>query len=105
MLLGPEGTGPAPCPPAPWGVGGAGLWCVSRAVRAWPVIPVPAGVSRCRAGGWGGGAGGVAWASGWPWGVCELDSGCEHLGRETACLRVGGDRSVWFLDSERCCPP
>jgi hypothetical protein len=53
---------------------------LSRAVRALPVIPVSRPGSLC----------GVLWvvgcrwrgvASGWPRGVCELDSGCEHLDR------------------------
>ena len=48
-----------------WGAGGVFSGCGWGAGRA---------SARVFAGVWRGGS--VSW---WPWGVCELDSGCEHL--------------------------
>jgi hypothetical protein len=114
-LLGPEGTGPAPHPlcgggvrlvftggvPASWR-GGCCLWTV----RALPAIPAsllvffsPGSPVLCRAvrGGWlGVWCWWLARVSGWPWGVCELDSGCEHLDRSGP-LRGAGSGSCRFL--------
>ena len=83
--MGPEGTGIGPAPPCEGGVRGA---CCLWAVRASPVIPVSwsrvvfpgvLGVFQGAPGLRGRGALVAGWAFGWPRGVCELDSGCEHL--------------------------
>src|SRR5581483_8836572 len=82
-LLGPEGTGPAPAYRVPllpcggWGVcagggvvgGGGGLGLLSR--WRWECR---SRIGPCwwRVSAW-------RWVLRWPWGVCELDSGCEHL--------------------------
>ena len=75
MLLGPEGTGPAPC--------GGGFCCLLCRVRIPVLIPVPDRGPSSLLGfrGWVGGWGCLVGHSGVCGlvGVCELDSGCEHL--------------------------
>jgi len=85
-LLGPEGTGPAPALPVGGvGVGGVSLVRVrARGHTAGFLMVLASAVSPwCFRGrvGWGVGfwVGGLV-GVGFSWGVCELDSGCEHLG-------------------------
>ena len=75
-LLGPEGTGPAV---RPLGVGGPVVFSLVVPGSFWSLVP--AARARCPRlfAGWG-----ARWCRRGPWegswvGVCELDSGCEHL--------------------------
>ena len=76
-----------PRSPLTWrGGGGVVAGVVVSVAVGMPVrvsARVGAGVCRGR---------GVSW---WPWGVCELDSGCEHLDLNDLLMSDLADPSVW----------